>query len=150
MKGLHKNDRGYIGGYFTVEAAFVFPIMLMVIAAVLRLGMEVHDNMVDMALAQYLYIKEKSIEQNCYNPYEQKTDLKECVNTAVVEAVSIHKEVNKLYAEEMVREYGKNIMLYKDEISDIGTDKKLGLKNSTIVRVVNVIKVRTERTKEND
>lgn len=150
MKGLHKDGRGYAGGYFTVEAAFVFPVMIMVIAAVLRLGMEVHDDMVGMALAQYLYIKDKSIEQNCYNPYEQKTDLKECVNTAVVEVVSVHKEVNKLYAEEMVREYGKNIMLYKDKISDIGTDKKWGLKNSTIVRGINVIKVRTEGTKEND
>lgn len=143
-----KSSRIYADGYFTVEASFIFPIMLMVIAAVLRLGMEVHDDMAYTALTQYLDIKNKSIQQSCYSPHEHKTDIHEVVNTGIVEFSSIKKELNKLYAEELVREYGNSIMLF-DRL-DIEGGKTWGSKNSTIVRSIHVIKSHAERIPVND
>ncbi len=143
-----KSSRIYADGYFTVEASFIFPIMLMVIAAVLRLGMEVHDDMAYTALTQYLDIKNKSIQQSCYSPHEHKTDIHEVVNTGIVEFSSIKKELNKLYAEELVREYGNSIMLF-DRL-DIEGGKTRGSKNSTIVRSIHVIKSHAERIPGND
>lgn len=146
----HKGCGCYVGGYFTVEAAFVFPIMIMVIVAVLRLGMEVHDDMVDTALAQYLFIKSRSIEQSSYSPIEHGIDLREVVNAGIIDFSGVKKEVDKLYAEMLVKEYRDKIILYSDEaeLPTVGVSR--GLKNSTIVRTIHVMKSRAERMIGND
>ena len=151
MRDYRKRSGGiYAGGYFTVEASYIFPIMVMVIVMVLRLGMEVHDDLADTALSQYLSVKEKSIEQSCYNPYEHRTDIREVVNTGIIEFSSTKKEVNKLYAEAMVREYRDNIALYTCRTKEMDKKKNCGLKNSTIVRTIHVIKSHAERIVEDD
>ena len=65
-----------------------------------------------------------------------------------LEFSSIKKELNKLYAEELVREYGNSIMLF-DRL-DIEGGKTWGSKNSTIVRSIHVIKSHAERIRGND
>ena len=143
-------DRKYLGGYITVEAAYIFPIFILIIVAVLRLGMQIHDKTTDMALSQYLSIKEKAIQQSCYNPVIRRIDIREVVNAGIVEVYDMPKELNKLYVQSEVTRYRNSMVLYSDDIPLMDITLRRGLKNSTIVRTVHVLKSHAERIMDND
>lgn len=143
-------DRKYLGGYITVEAAYIFPIFILIIVAVLRLGMQIHDKTMDTALSQYLSIKEKAIQQSCYNPVIRKIDMREVVNAGIVEGYDMSKELNKLYVQSEVTGYRNSMVLYSDNIPLMDITVRRGLKNSTIVRTVHVLKSHAERIMDND
>lgn len=143
-------DRKYLGGYITVEAAYIFPIFILIIVAVLRLGMQIHDKTMDTALSQYLSIKEKAIQQSCYNPVIRKIDMREVVNAGIVEGYDMSKELNKLYVQSEVTGYRNSMVLYSDNIPLMDITVRRGLKNSTIVRTVHVLKSHAERILDND
>ncbi len=143
-------DRKYLGGYITVEAAYIFPIFILIIVAVLRLGMQIHDKTMDTALSQYLSIKEKAIQQSCYNPVIRKIDMREIVNAGIVEGYDMSKELNKLYVQSEVTGYRNSMVLYSDNIPLMDITVRRGLKNSTIVRTVHVLKSHAERIMDND
>lgn len=143
-------DKKYLGGYITVEAAYIFPIFILIIVAVLRLGMQIHDKTTDTALSQYLSIKEKSIQQSCYNPAIRRIDMREVVNAGIVEVYDMSKELNKLYVQCEVTRYRNSMVLYSDDIPLMDITVRRGLKNSTIVRTVHVLKSHAERIMDND
>lgn len=143
-------DRKYLGGYITVEAAYIFPIFILIIVAVLRLGMQIHDKTTDTALSQYLSIKEKAIQQSCYNPVIRRIDIREVVNAGIVEVYDMSKELNKLYVQSEVTRYRNSMVLYSDDIPLMDITIRRELKNSTIVRTVHVLKSHAERIMDND
>lgn len=69
------------GGYITVEASFIFPIVFLVIIALLKFGFQIHNRFLDVSLTEYLKIEAESIEHNSYNPAIKGIDIKDVVNS---------------------------------------------------------------------
>lgn len=144
-----KEGKFRAGGYITVEAAFVFPMFFLIIIALLKLGFQIHNRFLDYSLTEYLRIKTESIEHNSYNPVIRGIDIKNAVNSGITGNDSKRKESYKAYAAELVKEYRDKMtvgkcggFLYENYV--------IPLKNSTVARLLYVIKNHTERVFDND
>lgn len=68
------------GGYITVEASFVFPIIFFIIFGLLKFGFCIYNNVVDNSLKVYMGLRVREIEKNYFNPVAQEIDLKRIAN----------------------------------------------------------------------
>lgn len=139
--------RGYIKGSVTVEAAFVFPIIMFVIAAVIRFGFDIHDIVVSNMLGEYIAVKENSILCSSYNPTAKNIDIREIVNRGPFDIGNEKIEIKRTYLRGLVSEYRKSIML--GTISELPVyENKSRIKNSTLVRLVHIFLNHAERILE--
>lgn len=144
-----KNGRFRAGGYITVEAAFVFPMFFLIIIALLKFGFQIHNRFLDYSLTEYLRIKTESIEHNSYNPVIRGIDIKNAVNSGLMGNDVKKKESYKVYAAELVKEYRERVAVGKCG-GFLYEDYDIPIKNSTVVRMLYVIKNHTERVFDND
>lgn len=127
------------GGYITIEAALVFPMVFFVITALLQFGFKLYNGFVDCSLEEYLRIKTDSIEYNSYNPVIHGIDVKDAVSGGLITSGEEKREKNKTHAKRLVNEYRDRIVICGDSRFSY-TEGRGRLKNSTVVRMVHVIK----------
>lgn len=137
------------GGYITVEASFVFPIILFIIFGLLKFGFGIYNNVVDNSLKVYMGLRVREIEKNYFNPVAQETDLKRIANEGLIQIEDIRSELSKKYLQEKVSEYRNSIVIGENnKILDVDSDRRL--KNSTVVRFIHLTRVHVGRIKKDD
>lgn len=137
------------GGYITVEASFVFPIILFIIFGLLKFGFGIYNNVVDNSLKVYMGLRVREIEKNYFNPVAQETDLKRIANEGIIQIEDIRSELSKKYLQEKVSEYRNSIVIGENnKILDVDSDRRL--KNSTVVRFIHLTRVHAGRIKKDD
>ncbi len=137
------------GGYITVEASFVFPIILFIIFGLLKFGFGIYNNVVDNSLKVYMGLRVREIEKNYFNPVAQETDLKRIANEGLIQIEDIRSELSKKYLQEKVSEYRNSIVIGENnKILDVDSDRRL--KNSTVVRFIHLTRVHAGRIKKDD
>lgn len=137
------------GGYITVEASFVFPIILFIIFGLLKFGFGIYNNVVDNSLKVYMGLRVREIEKNYFNPVAQETDLKRIANEGLIQIEDIRSELSKKYLQEKVSEYRNSIVIGENnKILDVDSDRRL--KNSTVVKFIHLTRVHAGRIKKDD
>ena len=137
------------GGYITVDASFVFPIILFIIFGLLKFGFGIYNNVVDNSLKVYMGLLVREIEKNYFNPVAQETDLKRIANEGIIQIEDIRSELSKKYLQEKVSEYRNSIVIGENnKILDVDSDRRL--KNSTVVRFIHLTRVHAGRIKKDD
>lgn len=136
--------KNYVKGSVTVEASLVFPIVMFVIFAIIRLGFNMHDIVVSNMLCEYLAVKENNIVSSSYSPTAKAIDIKEIVNRGPFYIGNEKKELKKAYIRGLVSEYRSSILM--DAYSDTFVyESKNRIKNSTLVRMVHILLNHAER-----
>lgn len=137
------------GGYITVEASFVFPIIFFIIFGLLKFGFGIYNNVVDNSLKVYMGLRVREIEKNYFNPVAQEIDLKRIANEGLIQIEDIRSELSKKYLQERVSEY-RNSIVIGDNNKVLDADCDRGLKNSTVVRFIHLTRVHAGRIKKDD
>ena len=137
------------GGYITVEASFVFPIIFFIIFGLLKFGFGIYNNVVDNSLKVYMGLRVREIEENYFNPMAQEIDLKRLANEGLIQIGDIRSELSKKYLQERVSEY-RNSIVIGDNNKVLAADGDRGLKNSTVVRFIHLTIVHAGRIKKDD
>lgn len=137
------------GGYITVEASFVFPIIFFIIFGLLKFGFGIYNNVVDNSLKVYMGLRVREIEKNYFNPVAQEIDLKRIANEGLIQIEDIRSELSKKYLQERVSEY-RNSIVIGDNNKVLDADGDRGLKNSTVVRFIHLTRVHAGRIKKDD
>lgn len=114
---MHISDR--FGGYITVEASFVFPIVMFVILAVLNFGFDIYNRTAADSRQMYLDIRAEVVQRHYFDTDTGGMDIRKAVNGRIFKTDDT--------------EYGVN-----------------GIKNSTVVRLIHVIKNHVGRIIDDD
>ena len=93
------------GGYITVEASFVFPIIFFFIFGLLKFGFCIYNNVVDNSLKVYMGLRVREIEKNYFNPVAQEIDLKRIANEGIIPIGDIREEISIKYLQEKISGY---------------------------------------------
>ncbi len=141
--------RKTVGGYITVEASFVFPIVFFIIMGLLKFGFKIYNNAVDKSLEMYLEIRMEGIEKNYYSARTQSLDVKRIVNEKIIKQKDIKAEIEKQYLRENISEYRNDIVIDESK-AVLDVDGKSTLKNSMVVRYIHIIRAHVGRLETYD
>ena len=137
------------GGYITVEASFVFPIIFFIIFGLLKFGFGIYNNVVDNSLKVYMGLRVREIEKNYFNPVAQEIDLKRIANEGLIPIEDIREEISIKYLQEKISGY-RNSVVIGDNNKILAADSDRSLKNSTVVRFIHLTRVHAGRIKKDD
>ena len=114
---MHTCDR--FGGYITVEASFVFPIVMFVILALLNFGFNIYNRTAADSRQMYLDVRAELVQRHYFDTDTGGMDIKKAVNRGIFKKDDTEYEVK-------------------------------GIKNSTVVRLIHVIKNHAGRIIDDD
>ena len=113
-----REREGY-GGYITVEASFVFPIVIFIILILLKFSFTIYNRSAQEINNIFLNVRAECVQKHYYNTETEGMDIKRAVNVGLI-----------------------NMDAAEYKASDI--------KNSTVVRIIHVVKNHVGRMEDDD
>ena len=98
---MHTCDR--LGGYITVEASFVFPIVIFVILAVLKFGFDIYNRTAADSRQMYLDIRAEVVQMHYFDTEMGGMDIKRAVNKRIFKTDDTEYEVKSIKNSTVVR-----------------------------------------------